>query len=474
MKILPVLERMGLDKLLNKNARSDRQNRFLILCIQAFSVLLVFYSLLYVFVPRRYTVRYLYILPGEKNTTSISLPEIGNADTSFGSAGYARSTFDPRENYRSIFLSKPVIENAKKILNVDYFPKPRIDLTPNSTLISVKITSPAIRQSIRYAKALNQSAISHISELRKSSISERRIPVDSIVQELSQRLNQSQESLSEFQSNSQLQFEEQSKDLLEILSELKSREIEISSEIKKYESEITSLENMTGLNEKELKFAFLMKDDVIISELMTQYSIVTGKINANKEIFGEQHPKQKNLINQSSALAESIIKRSEQLLGVTLSIDVINNVFKANSTENVSSDIIISLIMKKSTLEGQRGVYYEILKQKEEYRNELNELIKLQPKLADLKRDVALSEAVLSSALANLEYSESNFYEGYPQIQIIEEPRLEMYKNYVLRTRFILAFLLSLLLTFVGISLHLFGGVKYIEKAKKLISNENN
>ncbi|MAR14040.1 MAG: hypothetical protein CL681_29205 [Blastopirellula sp.] len=231
---------------------------------------------------------------------------------------------------------------------------------------------------------------------------------------------------------------------------------------------------MTGLNEKELKFAFLMKDDVITSELMTQYSIVTGKINANKEILGEQHPKQKNLINQSSALAESIIKRSEQLLGVTLSIDVINNVFKANSTENVSSDIIISLIMKKSTLEGQRGVYYEILKQKEEYRNELNELIKLQPKLADLKRDVALSEAVISSALANLEYSESNFYEGYPQIQIIEEPRLEMYKNYVLRTRFILAFLLSLLLTFVGISLHLFGGVKYIEKAKKLISNENN
>ena len=474
MKSLPILERMGFDKLFKKNSRSDLQNKFITLCLRSLSVILIFYSFLYVFVPRRYTVRYLYILPGEKNTTSISLPEIGNADTSYGSAGYARSTFDPRENYRSIFLSKPVIENAKKILNVDYFPNPRIDLTPNSTLISVKVTSPSIKQSIKYARALNKSAISHISELRKSSISERRIPVDSIVQELSQRLNQSQENLSEFQSNSQLQFEEQSKDLLEILSELKSREIEISSEIKKYESEITSLENMTGLNEKELKFAFLMKDDVITSELMTQYSIVTGKINANKEILGEQHPKQKNLINQSSALAESIIKRSEQLLGVTLSIDVINNVFKANSTENVSSDIIISLIMKKSTLEGQRGVYYEILKQKEEYRNELNELIKLQPKLADLKRDVALSEAVISSALANLEYSESNFYEGYPQIQIIEEPRLEMYKNYVLRTRFILAFLLSLLLTFVGISLHLFGGVKYIEKAKKLISNENN
>ena len=473
MKSLPILERMGFDKLFKKNSRSDLQNKFITLCLRSLSVILIFYSLLYVFVPRRYTVRYLYILPGEKNTTSISLPEIGNADTSYGSAGYARSTFDPRENYRSIFLSKPVIENAKKILNVDYFPNPRIDLTPNSTLISVKVTSPSIKQSIKYARALNQSAISHISELRKSSISQRRIPVDSIVQELSQRLNQSQENLAEFQSNSLLQFEEQSKDLLRILSELKSHEIEVSSEIKKYENEIISLENMTGLNERELKFAFLMRDDAIISELMTQYSIVIGKINTNKDILGEQHPQQKNLQNQSSALAESIIKRSQQLLGIKLSIDVINNVYKANSTENVSSDIIISLIHKKSTLEGQRGIYNEILKQKTEYRDELNELIELQPKLADLKRDVALSEAVISSALANLEYSESNFYEGYPQIQIIEEPRLEMYKNYVLRTRFILAFLLTLLLTIAGISLHLFGGIKYIEKAKKLISNEN-
>ena len=473
MKSLPILERMGFDKLFKKNSRSDLQNKFITLCLRSLSVILIFYSFLYVFVPRRYTVRYLYILPGEKNTTSISLPEIGNADTSYGSAGYARSTFDPRENYRSIFLSKPVIENAKKILNVDYFPNPRIDLTPNSTLISVKVTSPSIKQSIKYARALNKSAISHISELRKSSISERRIPVDSIVQELSQRLNQSQENLAEFQSNSLLQFEEQSKDLLRILSELKSREIEVSSEIKKYESEIISLENMTGLNERELKFAFLMRDDAIISELMTQYSIVIGKINTNKDILGEQHPQQMNLQNQSSALAESIIKRSQQLLGIKLSIDVINNVYKANSTENVSSDIIISLIHKKSTLEGQRGIYNEILKQKTEYRDELNELIELQPKLADLKRDVALSEAVISSALANLEYSESNFYEGYPQIQIIEEPRLEMYKNYVLRTRFILAFLLTLLLTIAGISLHLFGGIKYIEKAKKLISNEN-
>ena len=37
-------------------------------------------------------------------------------------------------------------------------------------------------------------------------------------------------------------------------------------------------------------------------------------------------------------------------------------------------------------------------------------------------RDESLSEAILAAALANVEYSESNYFEGYPQIQIIEKP----------------------------------------------------
>ena len=474
MASLMILKRLGLAKLMNNDKSCDKYNKFLLVSTRTSLVIFIIYLVLYILVPRRYTVRYLYNLPGEKNTTSISLPEIGNADTSFGSAGYARSTFDPRENYRSIFLSKPVIQNAKRLLNIDYFPKPRIDLTPNSTLISVKITSSTIQQSVRYAKALNKSAIAHISRLRRSSISERRVPVDSIVQEISQRLNKSQEKLADFQVNNALQFEEQSKDLLAIIAELKNREIDISGEIKKHEGEISSLESMTDLNQKELKFAFLTRDDIVISELMNQYSVVVGKINTNDGLYGKQHPLQRNLVNQRNALAKSIISRSEELLGETLSINILSKVFKANSAENVSSDVIIALIQKRSTLEGERNKYNEILDQKIKYEKELNDLIKLQPKLADLKRDVALSEAVISSALANIEYSESNFYEGYPQIQIIEEPRVEMYKNYTIRTRFVIAFFLTWLLTLMGIGLHIFYGINYIKKLKKLISNESN
>ena len=168
MASLMILKKLGLTKLMNNDKSCDKYNKFLLVSTRTSLIIFIIYLVLYILVPRRYTVRYLYNLPGEKNTTSISLPEIGNADTSFGSAGYARSTFDPRENYRSIFLSKPVIQNAKRLLNIDYFPKPRIDLTPNSTLISVKITSSTIQYTVYFtndSKNTNNNPITPISSL---------------------------------------------------------------------------------------------------------------------------------------------------------------------------------------------------------------------------------------------------------------------------------------------------------------------
>ena len=107
---------------------------------------------------------------------------------------------------------------------------------------------------------------------------------------------------------------------------MKSREIDISSDIKKYEGEIKALENITELNQ-ELKFAFLLRDDVIISELMTQYSSVVGKIDTNKDLFGDQHPVQRNYLKKVSI--NSINHRPiRTIVGERLSIEIVNNISK--------------------------------------------------------------------------------------------------------------------------------------------------
>ena len=87
---------------------------------------------------------------------------------------------------------------------------------------------------------------------------------------------------------------------------------------------------------------------------MTQYSSLVGKIDTNKDLYGDQHPVQSNLLNQRSALTKSILDRSVQLLGERLSIEMVNNISRVNSAENVSSDTIISLITNRSALEEKK------------------------------------------------------------------------------------------------------------------------
>ena len=87
-----------------------------------------------------------------------------------------------------------------------------------------------------------------------------------------------------------------------------------------------------------------------------------------------------------------------------------------------NSLLLVDLIDKEVSLQGFKAEQEEISDQILSYTDELNALIKIKPQFADLQRSQSLSEAILAAALGNVEYSESNYFEGYPQIQIIEKP----------------------------------------------------
>ena len=178
----------------------------------------IFYAFLLLFGPKRYSARYLYNLPGDKSNASLSLEEIGTSSRDVGAAGYASSTYDPRENYKAIFLSDPVISKAKKLANAKKFPLPKISLKPNSTLISVIFTTNSFDLSLGYANTFNNAALARIAELRKVSISERREPIDELVSDIAKRLSQSQEALATFQYKNDLKSEKQIDDIIDIIT----------------------------------------------------------------------------------------------------------------------------------------------------------------------------------------------------------------------------------------------------------------
>ena len=436
---------------------NPKLGRFILLGSRITFLIFVFYFLVLLLVPRKYSTRYLYNLPGDKNTSNISLPEIGSTKSTYGSSGYASSTFDPRENYRAIFLSDPVIQSAQKIAGTKVFPLPRIELRPNSTLLTVIFTAETIEQSLIYSNAFNTAALSHISKLRKDSISERRKPIDDLISDIDEKLKSSQLALSNFQANNNLKSDDQIRKLINTISDLKSHQTSLSSQYQKFNAETQQILSITGLTESQIQDAYILRSDLISKDLVAEYSSLNAKVREYQSIFGTKHPEMQELLAKKNSLASSLNKRVHSLLGFSPDPNTLNKLvfvseLSMKDTTNQLTKLINLFIQKEGTL----AELTEIDEQITNYEVDLKSLLDLQPEFANLKREKAFSEAVLAAALANLENSESNFFEGYPQIQVIEKPSLKLKQSNLYFVRVIIGFILTSTFALLGLSAYIY------------------
>ncbi|HEY9782442.1 MAG TPA: hypothetical protein V6D09_20160, partial [Leptolyngbyaceae cyanobacterium] len=88
--------------------------------------------------PATYTSHSAIAVPGEGAATNVNLPNIGEA-TYQNSSPYAITTQDPRESYKFIGESEPVLKAAATQLNMPLkkFGKPRMKTIDNTPIMEV-------------------------------------------------------------------------------------------------------------------------------------------------------------------------------------------------------------------------------------------------------------------------------------------------------------------------------------------------
>ena len=432
-------------------------HRLILLGSKVVFFILIFYIFIFLLVPRRYSTRYIYNLPGDKITSNISLPEIGSTKSTYGSSGYATSTFDPRENYRAIFLSDPVIQAAKKISNLEKFPLPRIELRPNSTLISVIFTASSIEQSIVYSNSFNAAALSHISKLRRDSIAERRKPIDYLISDIDEKLKLSQLALSNFQANNDLKSDDQISKLINTISDLKIQKTTLKSQFKRLGAETQLLLGVTGLNQGQIRDAYILRSDILIKDLVAEYSSINASIRETEDIYGKNHPQMQDLLTKKDSLISSLLNRSQALLDYSPDTNTLGKLILVNdsSTRDLNNQLTKLIDIYLRTM-GTDAELNEINKQIRDYEVTLKKLLNLMPEFANLKRQKAFSEAVLAAALANLENSESNFFEGYPQIQVIAKPSTQLNQRNLYFIRILIGFILTSIFALLGLCIYIY------------------
>jgi DNA-binding NarL/FixJ family response regulator/uncharacterized protein involved in exopolysaccharide biosynthesis len=386
-------------------------------------------SLLYLkLVAPVYSSNWTIALPGTASSTSVNLPDIGQA-SSENQSPFSNLTSDPRENYKLLAESVDVVDAAAQSLKMppQEFGEPLVKILENSTLMQLSIEGKSPQESKTKAIALHQSLKNRLAQLKKIESTE---PDENTLKTLKNaeiRLDQTRQKLADYQEVSGLNSNVQLENLANSIEQMRVEKAQLSTQQQRDQGKLERLLQELKLTPEQAQDALALHSDRLFKQYLDNYSrIQTESVNLSAK-FLASHPilmaKQEDLRVAESAL----LQRASAVLGRTVELDTLSEL-ELNGSNNQSPSQKENIL---GTLIDLQGEQQGLQKQAEELERQMAQL-KIRQKqrsrsgseLDRLKKNVQIAEAVYSSTLTKLEISQTDTSNLYPPISLLTQPSL--------------------------------------------------
>ena len=379
--------------------------------------------------PPTYTSSSAINLPGAWSNANINLPDIGYANYENVSPYAALSSQDPREIYKFIAESDPILKAAADQLNMslEEFGKPRLKLIINTSMMSVDFegASPdeARNKSLAFYKALQ----ARLNMLRNQEAVQRDIGYQTSLISSQKKLADAHKRLSDYKARSGLNSEDQIKDLTTNIEQLRRQRAEIIGQQQQATTRLAELSNNLKLSAGQATDAFTLQTDQIFQQNLKNYSDASASVTVLESKFLPNHP---TLIAEQAkrdAAQQALIVRGQSLLGRKFTLAVLKQLSLSsnNSGNNAPRDALSQeLVIVQADQKGFTAQAQAIEQQLNQLESRLKNLTQLESTLDSLKRNTQIAGAVFSSNLTRLDIGKSNTFGSYPLIQLVIQPTL--------------------------------------------------
>lgn len=381
-------------------------------------------ALLYlVAAPRKYTSSSAVNLPGASPITNVNLPDIGQASAE-NSSPYAITNQDPRENYKFIALSEPVLKSAAAKLDmpVAKFGKPRIKLQGNSTFMTFQFKGANPEEARNKAIAFYNSFEEHLNVLRIQESVQRNADLRAAVESSQAKLNQAQKQLAEFKGRSGLNSNQQVAELSSNIESLRKQRADVLSQQQLAYTRMTQLSTNLTLTPQQAGAAYALQTDQLFQQNLKDYTTASANLVVLSSRFQPAYPAVQDEQAKREAAFSALMSRSQMLLGQPVSE---SSLAQLNFGKDSSKEVLFqNLVTAQAEQQGLRAQAQELERQIVQLERRLNRLAAEEPTLDALKRDLQVAEAVFSSHLAKLNLGSSKNFASYPMMQVVTEPNL--------------------------------------------------
>lgn len=366
-------------------------------------------------------------VPGEGSSVNVNLPNIGEANYQ-NTVPYSNgSTLDPRENYKYIAESEPVLKAAAEQLkmNPKQFGEPKIKIVDNTAImeISFKGENPkeARNKSLTFYKAFEI----RVNQLRVQAVARRDVSFQNALGTSQKKLQIAQNRLYNYKANSGLNTEQQVTELSASIESLRKQRAEILAQQQQARDRLKQLSADLNLSTQQAADAFVLKSDKVFQQNLKDYSETKAALDILTSKFFPNAPKVIEQKAKLKAAEKAILSRTQFLLGKQVSLASLRQLnLSDNNSNSAQEQLFQQLIAVNAEQKGLQGQAQVLDKQIANFENRLKNLGKQETILNALKRDLQVAETVFSSSIAKLDVGKSNIFGTYPLIQVVAEPTL--------------------------------------------------
>ncbi|MGQ4649268.1 GumC family protein [Lyngbya aestuarii] len=372
-----------------------------------------------------YTSKWSLTLPGGGFSSNVDLPNIGAASSQVGAAyGINR---DPRENYKFVISSEPVLRAAANQLNMppEEFPTPRVKVIDNSTLMTFELRGGSPEESQRQSVALYEAFQDRLTELRVEEANQRREKIQSTLDEAQVKLELAQKRVSEYKSRSGLVADAQIEQLSSSIEQLRRQKAEIVAQGQDTGARLRELSTNLQVAAPQAGEAFSLKVDPLFSQYRQEYSDATVALGELESRYGPNHPAVVRERRQQQAAEKAMQARSQVILGRSAGEQTMAQLNIGSGQERSSRETLFyDLVTTQVEQQGNEANTQELDKQISQLEKRLQTLSEYGSTLDALNRDLQIAETVFSATLTGLDLGKSEISATYPQVQLLTEPSL--------------------------------------------------
>lgn len=377
--------------------------------------------------PPTYTSKAIFNIAGSGPGVSVNLPEIGQAYTSSSSA-FGSSSSDPRENYKVIASSPPVLKAAAQSLKIpaEELGEPSIKIINNTTMLSMEMGGQKPEKAQQKLKALSAALNVRLNSLRQNERIERERSIEKALADAQKKLTEAQRRLSEYKAESGLNSSDQVKELIGNIELLRKQRAETYAQQEQFGSRLQQLSTNLQLSPQEAADALVLQTDQQLQKSLNEYTAATTTLQTLLSDRGPNYPDVIAARQQQQAALAAILDRAKTLLGRTIEQTTLDrlNLDNSNGSGVKRAELFQQLVTLESDYRGLTAQVSTLTQQIQQLEQRLQVLAQKESTLDTLLRQLQIAEAVFASTLTKVDLGRGDPFGSFPLLQAIEEASL--------------------------------------------------